>query len=370
MMAGVPSGTRALCVGTALIVMLLVGGPARANSGMAPAEAESTLGSLRYRCLLEALCPVSAANYASLKGAVAGKPGDQFLIGLSLYRGDNAPLDRKAGAAWIAKAAEAGLPPAVSWVEREMQNGADIEVDEKKMAAALKRQADAGDVSAMLVLAPMMIRGRGLDQDPAGGMALLRQAGERSSDGETAYSIANLYLVGTNGMPRDHEEAMKWYALAASRGHLLSMATLGSLWQNRPMADLFDALKAGQFPPRPTFEPDIVQSYCWRMRAALMDGALAQYELALMLTDRHSDNRGNVVEPDLVQADVWFRLGARDQSYNNSQVRAHIEPKLTTAQFEEAKKQVAAWHPLDFGKMKEATIPVPGQAGRTCPPMP
>jgi hypothetical protein len=158
--------------------------------------------------------------------------------------------------------------------------------------------------------------------------------------------------------------------LAASRGHVFSMATLGGLWENQPMSDLMDALKRFQMPPRPTFEPDIVQSYCWRVRASLMDSKLAQYELALMRSRRTSDNRNNVLEPDLVEADVWFRLGARDPEYDNSQVRAAIEPKLTTAQLDEAKKQVAAWHALDFQKMKATEIPVPGQAGRTCPPMP
>jgi TPR repeat protein len=364
------SATRAIGASVALAVALLVAGPAHADSGMGPADAEGTLGSLRYQCLLKALCPLSAANYDSLKGAVAGKRGDQFLIGYSLLKGDGAPLDLKAGTAWIAKAAEGGLPHAAAWIEREMQNGTDIEIDEKKVAAVLKQQADAGDVASMLVLAPMMIRGRGVDQDTAAGIALLRRAGDQNKDGETAYKIAELYLIGTNGLPHDHEEAMKWYTLAASRGHVFSMATLGGLWQNRPMADLLDALKAGQFPARATFEPDIVQSYCWRVRAALMDSTLAQYELALMLTDHHSDNRGNVLEPDLVQADVWFRLGARDPGYNNSQVRAAIEPKLTTAQLDQAKKQVAVWHALDFQKMKAAEIPVPSQAGRTCPPMP
>jgi hypothetical protein len=88
-----------------------------------------------------------------------------------------------------------------------------------------------------------------------------------------------------------------------------------------------------------------------------------------MLTRRSTDSRGNVIEPDLVQADVWFRLGARDATYNNSQVRAAIEPKLTTAELEQAKKQVAAWKPLDLQQLKATPIKIPGPEGRTCPPM-
>jgi TPR repeat protein len=302
-----------------------------------------------------------------LKGAIAGTRGDQFILGLSLLKGNGAPLDRRAGTEWIVKAAEAGMPYAAQWVDHEMRNGTDVEIDEKKVAAALTRQADAGDIQSMLVLAPMVMRGRGVDQDPAAGIALLRQAGEKSQDGETAYKIAELYLVGTNGMPRDHEEAMRWYTIAASRGHVFSMATLGGLWENQPWADLIDALKRSR---APTFEPDIVQSYCWRVRASLMDSKLAQYELALMRSRDVGDHRGNVLEPDLVEADVWFRLGARDPEYNNSRVRAGIEPKMTTAQLDEVRKRVAAFRALDFQRMKATEILVPGQRGRTCPPMP
>ena len=162
---------------------------------------------------------------------------------------------------------------------------------------------------------------------------------------------------------------MKWCARAAGRDHVFAMTILGGLWENVPLNDLVDAMRACQFAPKRLFEPDIVQSYCWRARAASMGSTLAQYELATMLTRRSSDSRGNVIEPDLIQADFWFRLGARNPEYNNSQVRAAIEPKLTTAQLDQAKKMVADWRELDFDRMKATAIAVPGKEGRTCPPM-
>src|SRR5262249_38830572 len=161
-------------------------------------------------------------------------------------------------------------------------------VDETKVAAALKRQADAGNVSAMLALSPMMMGGRGLAQDQQGGVALLRKAAEQAKDGYTAYQIAELYLVGRNGVPHDHDEAMRWYTIAASRGHVFAMATLGGLWENVPLNDLVAAMRSGQY-DKPVFKPDVLQSYCWRTRAALMGSTLAEYELALMLTRRSSD---------------------------------------------------------------------------------
>jgi hypothetical protein len=101
-----------------------------------------------------------------------------------------------------------------------------------------------------------------------------------------------------------------------------------------------------------------------------MGGRLAEYELAQMLTRRSSDSRGNVIEPDLVEADVWFRLAARSAFYDNAQVCARIEPTLTTAELDKAKQRFAAWHDLSFAEMKAAPITIPGKEGQSCPPMP
>ena len=348
--------------------MLLAAGAVRADSGLGPTDAEKTLGSMRYMCVLSWLCPLSAANYDTLKQAIAGERGNQFFLGLNLISGDGAPMDRKAGLAWIAKAAEAGLPFAARYVDDKLRNGEDIEVDETKVATALKKQADAGDVESMRALAPMMIRGRGTEQNPQAGIALLLKAAEQGKGGEIEQQIADLYLIGTNGLAADHEEGMKWYAIAASRGNVRAMATLAGLWENEPLADRLKIMQSGQFPKK-TFERDIVQSYCWRMRASLMGDSLAHYELALMRTRRNSDSHGNVIESDLIQADFWFRLGARNREYDNSQVRGAIEPKLTTAQLDQVKKMVAGWHPLDFEQMKATPITIPGNESRTCPPM-
>jgi hypothetical protein len=146
------------------------------------------------------------------------------------------------------------------------------------------------------------------------------------------------------------------------------MATLGGLWENAPAMDMKKLLETGKI-PEPTFTPDIVQSYCWRVRAALLDSKLAQYELALMRSRHASDRRGNDFQPDIMEADYWFRLGARDREYDNSQVRGDLEPKMTTAQLEQVQRRVAAWHTRGFEEMKAEKIAVPGGGDRLCPPM-
>jgi TPR repeat protein len=350
-------------------VLLFVGGARAEEGGLGPADAEKTLHSLRLVCALRALCPIADGTIDSLRGAIAGQRGSQFLFGLKLLKGDGVSSDRKAGLEWIVKAAEVGLPAAARYVEHELQDGANIDVDETKVATALKKQADAGDVESMQVLAPMLIRGRGAAQDPQAGIALLLKAAEKKADGDVEYQIGDLYLTGTNGLTKNHEEAMKWYAVSASRGNAHAMSTLGGLWENEPWVDMAQVLKTGRLPEK-TFERDIMQSYCWRMRAALMDYPIAHYELALVLSRHNSDNHGHELDPDLIQADFWFRLGARNREYDNSQVRASIEPKLTTAQLDQVKKLVTEWHKLDFEQMKATAITFPGTDKAACPPIP
>jgi hypothetical protein len=81
------------------------------------------------------------------------------------------------------------------------------------------------------------------------------------------------------------------------------------------------------------------------------------------------DDRGNVIPVDLVQADVWFRLAAQSPYHNNSQIRSSIEPNLTTAQLEDAKRQAEAWQPKKYEDLKRLAISLPGTSPpRNCAP--
>jgi hypothetical protein len=102
--------------GLVLAALLSTAGAARADSGLGPADAEKTLGRLGYLCMIQSLCPLTAANYATLKRAVAGHRDDEYLLGLNLIHGDGLPTDHIAGVAWVVKAARRARhsPPAMS----------------------------------------------------------------------------------------------------------------------------------------------------------------------------------------------------------------------------------------------------------------
>jgi len=148
---------------------------------------------------------------------------------------------------------------------------------------------------------------------------------------------------------------MNWRAKSAGHGDVDAMVTLGYMSMNAPVGER-------------NFKTDLFAGYCWLVRAALMDSAQAQEKLSLMYSGGEHDDRGNVLGVDLIQADYWFRLAARSPFHDNSQIRGAIEPKMTTAQMDQAKKMADGWHPLTFEQMKATTIAFPG-GGKNCPAM-
>jgi len=347
---------KKVVVSTALVASMLLSHAAMAadEGNYAPANILKTNGRLGWMCMISVTCPVSDQVRGVISRAIATDRSAQYLLGLTLLTGDGLPRDRDAGVLWVVKAAEQGDPSAARDVAGRLRNGERITVDETKVAAALKPDADAGEVEAMRALGPMIIRGRGVKQDPATGLAMVKRAAEKGSfDAEK--DLFQLYLDGAPGVPVNRPEAMKWLAASARHGNVDAMLNLGYMSMSTPIGT-------------PSSQADLAEGYCWLMRAALLDQPQAHEKLSMMFTDGEKDSRGTVIAADLVQADFWFRLAARSPYHDNSQIRASIEPKMTTAQLDEAKKLVEAWRPHTAQELKAVTITLPNSQ-RNCQPM-
>ena len=162
----------------------------------------------------------------------------------------------------------------------------------------------------------MVIRGRGVKQDPALGLELMKRAVDKGSTG-AANDLSRLYLLGAPGVPASRNEALKWIAFSAGHGNVDAMLTLGTMSINTPIGVL-------------SSERNVAQGICWLMRAALLDQPQAQEQLSMIFARGEKDERGTAIPVDLVQADFWFRLAARSPYHDNSQIRAMIEPHMTT----------------------------------------
>lgn len=343
-------------VSAAIAVSVLLPGAAFAaeDSDYAPANILKTNKMLGWLCIVRMTCPISEQVRGVISRAIAADRSAQYLLGLTLLTGDGLPRDREAGVLWVVKAAEQGDPDAARDIAGRLRNGERIAVDETKVAAALKPGADAGDAEAMRALGPMIIGGRGVKQDPAAGLAMIKRAAEKGSSAAEK-DLSQLYLNGAPGVPANRPEALKWLAVSARHGNVDAMLSLGYMAMNVPIGT-------------PSSQADLAEGYCWLMRAALLDQPQAHEKLSMMFAGGEKDTRGTVIAVDLVQADFWFRLAARSPYHDNSQIRASIEPKMTTAQMDEAKKLVEAWRPRTAQELKSVTITLPNSQ-RNCLPM-
>ncbi len=332
----------------AVALGLLAAGDALAadDGNYAPQNIVHTYGRLKWLCMVSVTCPVSQKALAMIEQVMANDRSAEYLLGLTLLLGDDLPQDRKSGIAWIALAAERGHPAAARDIAARLRNGEAIEVDETKIATALKAQADAGDAESMRALGPLYIGGRGVKQDPAAGLDLLRRAAEKGSTG-AEIDLSQLYLNGAPGVAKSRPEAMKWLAASANHGNVEAMVNLGYMSMN-------ESVETG---------------FCWLMRAALLDQVQAQEKLSMVFAQGDKDGRGTVIQPDLVQADLWFRLAARNPYHDNPQIRSMIEPHMTTEQLNQAKQLFAAWQPRTMQEVKAMTIALPSAAQGNCPPM-
>lgn len=349
---------RAIAAALVLVLLPLASGARAEDAGdYAPQNIEKTTNLFGWVCMVKAFCPISEKVRDVVKRAIAHDRAAEYLLGLTLLTGDGLPRDRAAGVLWIVRAAEQGEPDAARDIAGRLRNGERVTIDELKVAAALKVQADAGEVESMRSLAPMYIGGRGVKQDLAAGLDLLKRAAEKGSSGAEK-DLSQLYLNGAPGLPANRPEAMKWLGVSAQHGNVDAMLSLGYMSMSNPIGT-------------PSTMRNLAQGFCWLMRAALLDQPQAHEKLSMMFATGEKDDHGTVIAVDLIQADLWFRLAARSPYHDNSQIRAMIEPKMTSEQLNGAKRLVDAWHPLTIQELKGATIALPSNGGppRNCPAM-
>jgi uncharacterized protein len=194
--------------------------------------------------------------------------------------------------------------------------------------------------------------------------ALIAKA--EAGDLEAQFRVGNAYDFG-KGAPRDRDEAVKWYTMAAERNHSEAQNSLGSIFQEQKNYAL--ALK-------------------WYERASLEGHALATNSLAYLydlglgvpqdrrrgfeLYSRAADlgwaeamwnianmyGAGQLGEPNMVLACVWSKRAERFASSRDTRLREHlvrvisrIERDLTEEQRGSCGQQADSWSPPGIGKV-------------------
>ena len=203
------------------------------------------------------------------------------------------------------------------------------EVNFQWLQEMLKRSPGRHTSNAQNILGTMYNSGRGVTQNHQEAVKWYRLAADQG-DALAQCNLAHMYKRG-EGVTKNPTEAVKWYRLAADQGHADAQRNLGIMHRQgkgvaqnheeavkwyRLAADQGDA--AAQYNLGYMYEDGegVAQNHeeavKWFRLAADQGDAKAQYNLGCMY------GTGQGVELDLDQAEHWFKLAA-DQGYATAQ---------------------------------------------------
>lgn len=155
---------------------------------------------------------------------------------------------------------------------------------------ALTQKANAGDASAAFALGTMYERGNGVPKSAPDAVKWYRIAAEKGHVG-AQFNLA-LILAKGRGVNADPAEAAKWYEKAALQGDQQAAINLGILY----------AQGAG-------VPQDGAQAAHWFHQAADAGNPMAEYNLGLLYANQlFSDGKGE--DDDQKHAAVWFEKAA------------------------------------------------------------
>jgi hypothetical protein len=161
-------------------------------------------------------------------------------------------------------------------------------------------------------------------------VTVMRMARPLAAEGDArAQSMLGLLYYRGQGVPQDHNEALRWFRQAADQDDVVAQFHLGVM------------LAKGQGVPQ-----DDVEAANWFRRAADLGDAQAQYNLGIFYAE------GKVGEPDNVSAHMWFNLAAThfppsgtDDRTAAVRNRDLVAEKMTPAQIAQAQRRAREWRP-------------------------
>lgn len=226
----------------------------------------------------------------------------------------------------LAVAAATGLAAAIFFAASAR---ADIDAGneaygKRDYATALKEYqaaADAGDGAASTALAIMYLRGEGVAKDDAKAAALLQAAA--GSFPPARYNLARLYLVG-RGVPKDVVKSVELLKLAVGAGDMLSAQLLSTIFYDGH----------GGIPKN---HQEAVRYARIAADAGLQD---AQYQLGVFYY------RGDGVQQSVEEAFYWMYLAGQRGLTRAANTARSISEKLLPEIIGKIELRAAQWEPV------------------------
>ncbi len=127
------------------------------------------------------------------------------------------------------------------------------------------------------------------------------------------------------GVPKDYQEAAKWYRQAAEQGDAEAQFNLGEMYHR------------GQGVPE-----DDGEAIRWYLLAADQGSLFSKYA-QYALGEMYSRVKG--VKEDLIQAHMWFTLAAAHRHSDATEARDKVILRMTSTQVATAQRLAREWKP-------------------------
>lgn len=168
---------------------------------------------------------------------------------------------------------------------------------------------------------------------PVSAIQQLRMQAEKGNV-EAQFTLAQAYDRGLD-VPKDKEEAVRWYRRAAEQGDAFAQFALGNnYWDGTGIVKN---------------EKEAVR---WWHSGAAQGFAPAQNSLGEALA---SGNRG--VPPDKIQAYVWLGLSAAQGNQEADQQRTVLSKQLKPDEVAKAKRLIKEWKPTRLRAVVNKSLP-------------
>jgi len=231
------------------------------------------------------------------KAAELGNPEAQLQMGIAYVFADGVEQDWKKAFDWYMKSAMQGNANAQNYIGGAYADGDGVDVDIRAAVDWLWRAAEQNQTAAIRKL--RKLGGRGLDEfleclDPdVDDMKWWKfqriVSGAQQGDVQSIYDLGDALFCGKNGAREDERASIKWYKMAAERGHVIAQKELGDIYSGNN-----------------TIETDNVEALKWYKMAAEHGNALAQYWCADLLES------GEGVKHDIEEAKKWYKKAAEN----------------------------------------------------------
>jgi TPR repeat protein len=318
---------------------------------------------------------LSSAEVSQLQAtAEAGDASAQASLARAYEDGNGVPQNDKLAFQWYSKAAEQGDAEAANSVGVMYRLGQGIGSSKEDAVVWYHKAARLKNPKAMFNLGAAYYNGDGVGVDdvisyawfllaheagsPAAEEALRRAGSEKGADPTAAYArVGQMYETGEE-IPKDSQQALKWYRKAADERDASSAVAVASLLlavgRSPTQEEYSESRKRCEDAAKRNFAPgaycealiygrglggtkDPVERAKWLTRAAELGHARAVLELG------EAYWKGEGVKLDPVAAYTWIWLAYNSKVPGAEQDEQALRKELTAKQVEQAKRKATEW---------------------------